>query len=353
MSYYDFYLKYRDIICGDYFKSFSPGDVPDESFGALLSPAAEGLLEEMAQRAHAFTLQNFGKTIQIYTPLYLSDFCENECVYCGFNARNNTPRKKLTEEEVEKEAIAISSTGIKHLLVLTGDFRKKSPPEYIISCIKILKKYFTSVSIEIYALNEIEYRDIIAAGADGLTIYQETYDEALYADLHKKGPKRDYLFRLDAPQRAAKQGIRSINIGVLLGLSDWRKEIFFMGCHAKYLQDKFPGIEIGMSIPRLRPHMGEFKIPYKVSDTNMAQIITALRIYLPRAGITLSTRESAKLRENLLPLGITRMSAGSSTKVGNRGNSQFDISDTRSVKEVQEMLALKGYQPVFKDWMPI
>ncbi len=370
MSYYDFYSKYRDTISGDYFQKFSPDDVrlglggnnlPDVSFSALISPIAESFLEEMAQRAHVLTLGNFGKAIQLYAPLYLSDFCENECVYCGFNARNNIPRKKLTEEEVENQAVAISSTGIKHILILTGDSRKNSPLEYIINCIEILRKYFTSIGIEIYALSETEYKNVIDAGVDGLTIYQETYDEALYANLHKKGPKRDYLFRLDAPDRAAIQGIRSINIGALLGLSDWRKEIFFMACHAKYLQDKFPGIEIGISIPRLRPHAGEFKVLHKVSDANMVQIITALRIYQPRLGITLSTRESAKLRENLLPLGITRMSAGSSTKVGgymsgssmSTGTSQFDISDTRSVKEVQEMLARKGYQPVFKDWMPI
>ncbi len=370
MSYYDFYAKHKDIVCEDYFKGFSLDDVclslkgdnfSDKSFSVFLSPAAESILEEMAQRAHALTLRNFGKTIQLYTPLYLSDFCENECVYCGFNARNNTLRKKLTEEEVEKEAAAIFSTGIKHILVLTGDSRKNSPLEYIISCIKILKKYFTSITVEIYALSEIEYRDIIGAGVDGLTIYQETYDEMLYADLHKKGPKRDYLFRLNAPERAAKQGIRSINIGALLGLSDWRKEIFLMGFHAKYLQDKFPEAEIGVSIPRLRPHAGEFKVSHKVSDMNMAQIITALRIYLPKIGITLSTRESPGLREGLLPLGITRMSAGSSTKVGghmvelcvDENVPQFDISDTRSVSQIKEMLVLKGYQPVFKDWMLI
>ncbi len=325
----------------------------------LISPQAENYLEEMAQEARRLTLGNFGKVIQLYTPLYLSNYCENQCAYCGFNSKNEVPRKKLTLEEVEKEAAFISSTGLRHILILTGDSREMSPLSYIIDCLKVLRKYFSSLSAEIYALTESEYARIVSEGVDGLTIYQETYDEGVYDKVHVSGPKKDYLFRLNAPERALKSGMRNMNIGVLLGLNDWRREVFSLGLHAKYLQDKFPDAEIGVSIPRLRPHAGDFKIPFAVTNKNIVQIITALRIFLPRIGITLSTRESPEFRENLLPLGITRMSAGSSTRVGGRiaeyheesDLPQFEVSDTRSVQEIKAMLAQKGYQPVLKDWI--
>jgi 2-iminoacetate synthase len=368
MGYYDIYLKYKDLPFENIFYNFSPQDIEtaieaerqdENQFLALLSPGAENYLEDMAQKAHALTTRHFGKTIQLYTPMYLSNYCENQCAYCGFNSRNDVARKILSLEEVEKEATFISSTGLRHILILTGESREKSSLEYIKDCIRILKKYFSSISIEIYALTENEYAQLAAEGVDGLAIYQETYDEVIYDKVHRRGPKKDYLFRLDAPERSARNGIRNVNIGVLLGLNDWRKEIFFMGIHAKYLQDKFYDVEIGSSIPRLRPHAGNFKISRDVSDKNMAQIIIALRIFLPRLGITISTRENPELRENLLPLGITRMSAGSSTSVGGRiiepheevNPPQFEILDRRNVEEIKSMLAVKGYQPVLKDWV--
>ncbi|HAZ09512.1 MAG: thiamine biosynthesis protein ThiH [Omnitrophica bacterium GWA2_41_15] len=370
MSYYNIYLKYKDFDFEKIFHNISPQEVEtaieterqsESQFLALLSPAAENYLEDMAQKAHGLTLRHFGRTIQLYTPMYLSNYCENQCAYCGFNSRNDVARKKLSLEEVEKEAIFISSTGLRHILILTGESLEKSPLEYIKDCVRVLKKYFSSISIEIYALTESEYAQIAAEGVDGLTLYQETYDEVIYDMVHKRGPKKDYLFRLDAPERAAKNSIRNVNIGVLLGLNDWRREIFFMGLHAKYLQDKFYDVEIGASIPRIKPHLGDFKISSDISDKNITQIVTALRIFLPRLGITISTRESPELRENLLPLGITRMSAGSSTKVGGHtiefheglNPSQFEISDTRNVEEIKAMLAAKGYQPVLKDWMQL
>lgn len=370
MSYYDIYQKYKKLsldkilndISSQAVKFAIDTQVQDENqLLALLSSAAENFLEDMAQKAHQLTTYNFGKTIQLYTPMYLSNYCDNQCAYCGFNTKNNVARMRLSLEEVNKEAAFISSTGLEHILILSGESRKESPPEYIKGCVRVLKKYFSSISIEIYPLTEKEYAEIISEGVDGLTIYQEVYDEAIYEKVHNAGPKKDYLFRLDAPERAAKGGIRNINVGVLLGLNDWRKEVFFMGLHAKYLQDKYPDVEIGASIPRLRPHPGDFKIPCNVSDRNITQIIIALRIFLPRLGISLSTRESPKLRENLLPLGITRMSAGSSTKVGGHtiefheklNPPQFEISDTRNVAEIKEMLAQKGYQPVLKDWARI
>jgi 2-iminoacetate synthase len=223
----------------------------------------------------------------------------------------------------------------------------------------LLKKYFTSISIEVYPLTQEEYAVLVREGVDGLTIYQETYDQELYAKMHVDGPKKDYLFRLIAPERAAKSNLRSINIGVLLGLGEWRKDIFSLGLHAKYLQDKFSDIDIGISLPRIRPQMAGFKAPCEISDKALVQIILALRLFLPRLNISLSTRENALLRESLIPLGITRLSAGSSTSVGGRtikenGNcAQFEISDIRSIEEIKLMLEKKGYQPVLKDWMRI
>jgi len=370
MSYYDILLKYKDLP----FEKIFPGNTSQEveraihsseqdaaQFAALLSSSAEEFLEPMAQKAHALTLQHFGRTIQLYTPMYLANFCENQCAYCGFNARNRMPRKVMSSEEVENEAAFIASTGIEHLLILTGDSRARSPIAYIKESLQILKKYFSSISAEIYALTQEEYADLTVAGIDGLTIYQETYDAVVYDRVHRAGPKKDYRFRLDAPERAARSGMRGVNIGALLGLSEWRKEAFLMGLHAKYLQDLFGEVEISASLPRLRPHAGDFKEVLEVTDRNITQILMALRIFLPRLGITLSTRESAGLRENFLPLGITRMSAGSTTEVGGHtlGNpkemdsSQFKISDPRNVDEMKAMLVSKGYQPVLKDWMQL
>lgn len=370
MSYYEVYRKYKDFLFEEFFHTLSIRDIEAAiegegqdagQFLTLLSPEAENYLEDMAQKAHTLTVRNFGKTIQLYTPMYLSNYCENQCVYCGFNSKNDVARKKLSLEEVEKEAAFLSATGLRHILILTGDSAEMSPPQYIKECVRILKKYFSSISIEIYALTENEYADMVSEGVDGLTLYQETYDEAHYDMLHQSGPKKDYHFRLDAPERAAKNGMRNVSVGVLLGLNNWRQEVFFMGLHAKYLQDTFYDVEIGASIPRLRPHTGDFKIVSSPSNKNMVQIITALRIFLPRLGITLSTRESPGLRENLLPLGVTRMSAGSSTSVGGHTGEkedelsapQFEISDKRSVEEIKAMLSAKGYQAVFKDWMQI
>ncbi len=370
MSYYQLYSKYKSLPPEKLFSDIQPCDAArainsnaqsEKQLLALLSPSAEDYLEDMAQQAHRLTVMNFGKAIQLYTPMYLSSYCDNTCAYCGFNAANPLPRKKLSLQEVEKEAACISLTGLEHILILTGDSRKNSPISYIKDCLKILKKYFTSISIEIYALTKDEYQELAGEGADGLTIYQETYDQALYDRLHISGPKKDYFFRLDAPERAAGARMRNVNIGVLLGLGNWRQDAFFLGLQAKYLQDKFPDVEIGAAVPRLRPYGGNLKTDNSINDKNVVQIITALRIFLPRMGITLSTREDPRLRENLLPLGITRMSAGSSTRVGGHtiespeesNPAQFEISDTRSVQEIKDMLTQKGYQAVLKDWVRI
>ena len=333
----------------------------EKEFAWMLSEDAQGSLEEMANIARDITLRNFGRTMQLYTPLYLSNYCENRCVYCGFNADNTIERRRLSLEEVEKEARAIAMSGLKHILILTGESHQMSPLSYIKECVSILKKYFASISVEIYALTEAEYAELVSSGVDGLTIYQETYDENIYESVHPSGPKRNYAFRLGAPARGARAGMRNVNIGVLLGINDWRREAFQLGLHAKSLQDKFSDVEIGVSLPRIKPHAGSFEAPYKVDDRAMVQILTALRIFLPRVGISISTREDPDFRDNLIAIGLTRMSAGSSTYVGghttgikNSGHKpQIEISDKRSVAEMMTALQNKGYQPVLKDWLHI
>lgn len=352
--------KFAAVTEADVRRALTAISPAPEDFLALMSPAAAPFLEEMAQKASRLTLQHFGRTIQLFTPLYLSNFCTNHCVYCGFNCRNDIPRTQLSLEEVEREGKAIAAMGLKHLLILTGDARAKASPEYLLSCVEVLRKHFPSVSIEIYAMTEEEYAALIEAGVDGLTMFQETYDEALYSTLHPRGPKKDFRNRLDAPERGCKAGMRVVNIGALLGLGDWRKDAFLTGMHAAYLQDKFPDVDVAVSLPRMRPHVGEFQPSSIISDRGMVQTMLALRIFLPRLGITISTRESPEFRENILPLGVTKMSAGVSTAVGGHSKDdseekvgQFDISDERSVDEMCEVLRARGYQPVFKDWEPI
>ncbi len=370
MSFYPICAEYNDAPLAEQFGSVTEQDVRralnkntlgPEDFLALLSPAAVPLIEEMAAKANQLTLQHFGRTIQLFTPLYMANFCTNKCVYCGFNTKNNIPRSQLGPEELEKEAKAIAATGLKQLLILTGDARAKSSPEYIESAVKILRKHFPSVSIEIYAMTEEEYSRLVEVGVDGMTMFQETYNEVLYPELHPAGPKHDYRFRLDAPERACKAGMRVVNIGALLGLDDWRHDALKTGIHAAYLQNEYPEVDIAVSLPRIRTHVGDAFTPKSlVSDTNLVQNMLALRIFLPRCGITISTREAPDFRENILPLGVTRMSAGVSTEVGGHTGDeeeekvgQFDISDERSVDEMCEVLRKHGYQPVFKDWHPL
>lgn len=360
MSYYDIYRKYKDLNAQSFFHLAADNIIP-HSLQELLSYEAGNNLESLAESAQRITLSNFGKAIQLYTPLYLSNYCDNQCLYCGFSVKNNIPRVKLSLDEVEKEAKLIASSGLRHILILTGESRRESPLSYIKDCLSILKKHFDSIAIEIYPLSQEEYIELIREGADGLTIYQEVYDEDTYARLHPAGPKSDYCYRLDAPERGAAAGMRSVNIGVLLGLGEWRREVFLMAMHAQYLQDKFPDVEVGVSLPRIRPQVADFKAQNPVNDRDFVQIILALRIFLPRCSITLSTRESQQLRDNLIPLGITRMSAGSSTAVGARISAdagidqvcQFEISDARSVEEIKLALNKKGYQGVLKDWVRI
>ncbi|MEN6621626.1 MAG: 2-iminoacetate synthase ThiH [Smithella sp.] len=368
MSYYDCHCRNKNT---EWEKAFAGAekieieqvlakeDISTLDFLALLSPKMEIYLEQMAEKAREITLQHFGRTIQLYAPIYVSDHCENQCLYCSFNARNKGLRKKLSLEEVEREAAFIAEAGLRQILLLTGESKKESPTGYIRDCVRILRQYFSSIAVEIYPLSEEDYRFLVEDGVDGLTIYQETYDEDVYKNVHPAGPKRNFRFRLEAPERGANAGVRQINIGVLLGLADWRKDVFLLGMHAQYLQNRFPDVEIGISVPRLRPHAGSFQSVNIVSDQDMVQIILALRLFMPRLGISLSTRENSIFRDNLLHLGITRMSAGSATSVGGyttplfngRAFPQFEIADKRSVPEIMARVRQKGYEPVLNDWI--
>lgn len=367
MSFYNKYSEYKEFPFEKFFDSITKHQVErtlaknklDEfDYLTLLSPTAENYLEEIAQKANKITINQFGRTILLFTPMYLSNFCINHCIYCGFNAKNNIKRKQLSYEEVEKEAKSISESGLKHILILTGEAKSKASVDYLRECCKILSKYFTSISIEIYPMSTDEYIQMVDAGVDSTTVYQETYNEELYDRLHLKGPKKDYMFRIGSPERAADAKMRSINIGALLGLDDWRRESFFTGLHADYLQNKYSDIDVSVSFPRMRPHTGSYEPEFPVNDKNLVQIIMALRLYMPRAGITVSTREKAEFRDNLVNLGVTKMSAGVTTAVGGhteeeKSTGQFEISDERSVEEMVVSLKQAGFQPIYKDWHPL
>lgn len=352
-SNFDFDEYFQNIQVADILQILKKDKLSDFDFLALLSDKAKPFLETMARKAHDLTVRNFGKVIQLYIPLYISDYCTNECVYCGFKNKNPIERKKLTQSEIEINAEYISRTNIKHIIILTGEAPEKTPMSYLTDTVNILKKYFSSITIEIFPMDVDEYVELKNAGVDGLTIYQEVYDRTLYAKVHKYGKKTDYNYRLDTPERGAMAGFRAINIGALLGLGDPVKETFFSGIHARYLQNKYTGSEISISLPRLNEAEGGFTALHPLDDAGFVQFILAYRLFMPKAGITISTRERADLRNNLIPLGITKMSAGSVTSVGGYatpGTPQFEINDNRSAAEISSMIKSKGYDPVFKDW---
>ncbi|MDO5484277.1 MAG: 2-iminoacetate synthase ThiH [Desulfovibrionaceae bacterium] len=322
----------------------------------LLSPLAQEHLESMARRANDLTRRFFGRAVNIFTPLYISDVCTNQCRYCGFNAKNKQQRRHLNRDEILAEAGAIAAQGFQHILLLTGDARHLSSPEYIADAARAIKPLFASVGVEVYAMSEEEYRQLIAAGVDSMTMFQETYNPERYDWLHPAGPKRDYAWRLSAPERAARAGMRSLGIGALLGLEPFEQDAFATGLHAWWLQRHYPGVDVSVSIPRICPHEGDFEVQHAVDDRRLVQYVLALRCFLPRAGITCSSRESAFMRDHLVPLGVTRVSAGVSTAVGGRATEdlhnpgQFEIADRRSLNQMATALAANGYQAVIKDW---
>lgn len=326
-------------------------------FLTLLSPGAQKYLEQMAQRARRETIRNFGYVMQLFTPMYIADYCDNLCVYCGFNHANDIKRRQLSMDEIRTEAAAIAKTGLKNILILTGESQKYSSVDYILEAVHTLQEYFSSVSMEVYAFSQADYIRAAEAGVDGMTMFQECYAKDVYKTLHLAGPKADYEYRLDAPERACRAGLRNVNIGALLGLNEWRQEAFFTGVHADYLQHKYKDVEIAISTPRMRPCSAGFAPRSIVNDTDLVQYITALRIFMPRAGLTLSTRETETMRDNLIKIGITKISGGVTVAVGGHtkgeDEGQFVISDSRSLEQMAKMLYSKGYQPVYKDWQTL
>jgi len=297
----------------------------------------------------------FGNTIQLFAPLYISNECENSCLYCGFNAANNIKRMTLDDDEVLKEAEIIHSRGFRHILLLTGESRKTVPVQRIASTGKMLHGKFASISIEVYPMETGEYRLMAVSGIDGLTLYQETYNRDVYAAVHPAGKKKDFAWRLNAPDRGGTAGFRKLGIGALLGLADWRVDGFFTALHAMYLAKKYWRSFIQISFPRIREAPGSFVPEHTLSDRDLTHLICAMRIILPEAGFTLSTRESPLFRDNIIPLGITVMSAGSKTNPGGYSGTkisdgQFCTADTRSPIEIAAVLRNKGFDPVWKDW---
>ncbi|MCL2036595.1 MAG: 2-iminoacetate synthase ThiH [Oscillospiraceae bacterium] len=351
----------------DYSGDFTASDVKDAlnknsltiyDYAALLSPIAENLSEEIAQRSRAETRKHFGNSVSLYTPLYISNYCENQCVYCGFNCKNDIVRGKLSSDEIEKELRSISQTGLEELLLLTGESRKISSVEYIGEAVKLAVKYFTTVGIEIYPLNTDEYEYLRKCGADFVSIYQESYDIETYDKCHLSGAKRSYPYRFNSQERAVKGGMRGVSFGSLLGLGDFRKDAFATGLHAYYLQQKYPHAEISFSAPRIRAHIGNVNEYGLVSERQLLQVFMAYRIFMPFASIVISTRERPGFRDNVIGLAATKMSASVKVGVGGhsatqKGDEQFLISDSRSTTEIHEMLHDRGLQAVYTDYIRV
>lgn len=354
MEEYD-YMAYseEDVISALKRDRLSPKD-----FGALLSPAAAPFLEEMAKRAQLETARHFGNSVYLFTPIYISNYCENYCVYCGFNCRNQIRRAKLDLEGIEREMAAIAETGLEEILILTGESRKMSDVTYIGEACRIARKYFKMVGIEVYPMNVDEYAYLRQCGADFVTVFQETYNSDKYETLHLAGHKRVFPYRVNAQERALIGGMRGVAFAALLGLADFRKDAFATGMHAYLIQKKYPYAEISFSCPRLRPTINNDKInPKDVHEKELLQIMCAYRIFMPYAGMTISTRERAGFRDNVIGLAATKISAGVSTGIGGhqqegeQGDDQFEIADNRNVEEVVAAIKKQGLQPVMNDYV--
>jgi 2-iminoacetate synthase len=322
---------------------------------ALISPAARAYLEPMARRAQQITQQRFGKVILLYAPLYLSNECTNACLYCGFNVNRTAPRITLGLDQILTEANYLRERGFRHLLLVCGEAPKVMPVAYLEKILAALKSDFPSLSLEVYPLSAPAYEQVAQAGADGLVLYQETYDRAAYDQVHPAGRKRDFDWRLAAAERAGNAGFRRLGIGALLGLHDWRFEGIALALHAEYLMKRFWKTQIAISFPRLRHTPEEFSPAEPVGDADLVQLMLALRSFLPDAGMVISTREPAAFRDRLIPLGVTQMSAGSRTEPGGyshpaEAGAQFAVEDQRSPEMVAQVIRQTGYEPVWKDW---
>lgn len=361
MNSYD-YLKYTTA---DVKAALEHDTCTIEDFKVLLSPAAEPFLEQMAQRARLETSKHFGNTVYLFTPLYIANYCENYCVYCGFNCYNHIKRMKLSMEQIEKEMKVIANSGMEEILILTGESRTQSNVEYIGEACKLARKYFRMVGLEIYPVNTDEYKYLHECGADYVTVFQETYDTDKYETLHLLGHKRVWPYRFDAQERAIRGGMRGVAFSALLGLSDFRKDALASALHVYYLQRKYPHAEMSLSCPRLRPIINNDKInPLDVHKKQLCQVLCAYRIFLPYVGITVSSRESAEFRNGIVKIAATKVSAGVSTGIGDheskytgketseiQGDEQFEIDDNRSLDKMYKDIAEEGLQPVLNDYL--
>lgn len=361
MNSYD-YLKYT---ADDVTAALEHETCSIEDLKALLSPAAEPFLEQMAQRARLETSRHFGNTVYLFTPLYIANYCENYCVYCGFNCYNHINRMKLSMEQIEKEMKVIADSGMEEILILTGESRAQSHVGYIGEACKLARNYFRMVGLEIYPVNTEEYRYLHECGADYVTVFQETYDTDKYEQLHLLGHKRVWPYRFDAQERALRGGMRGVAFSALLGLSDFRRDALASALHVYYLQRKYPHAEMSLSCPRLRPIINNDKInPLDVHEKQLCQILCAYRIFLPFAGITVSSRESAGFRNGIVKIAATKVSAGVSTGIGDheskytgkesgeaQGDEQFEIDDNRSLDKMYEDITAEGLQPVLNDYL--
>ena len=341
----------------DVLNALSKDRLEPTDFAALLSPAALPYLERIAERAREETRKHFGNSVMMFTPIYTSNYCENRCAYCTFNAGNRIHRARLTPEEVDAEMARIASTGLTEILILTGESHVQSDLEYIGMCVETATKHFSSIGIEVYPLNSSDYHYLREKGADYVTIFQETYDPVRYGELHLGGPKRVFSYRFNGQERALMGGMRGVAFGALLGLrKDWRKDAFACGMHAYLLQRKYPWGEFALSLPRLRPSIIKEEDDNPVHERDVLQVAMAYRLMMPFAGITISTREVPSFRDGIVRICATKISADSHVGIGGRaeeekGDGQFEVSDSRSVEEVRKALEDNGMQPVFNDYV--
>ena len=350
---------YNAYTAQDVIRALNKENRGPEEFKALLSPAAEPFLEEMARLATLETRKHFGNSVYLFTPLYISNYCENYCIYCGFNCHNKIRRARLDEAQIEKELKAIAATGLEEILILTGESRAKSDVDYIGEACKLARKYFKMVGLEVYPMNSEDYAYLHQCGADYVTVFQETYNADKYETLHLAGHKRVFPYRLNAQERALKGGMRGVAFAALLGLDDFRKDAFATGMHAFLLQRKYPHAEISFSCPRLRPIVNNADInPKDVHEKQLLQVMCAYRLFMPFAGMTISTRERAGFRDHVIGMAATKISAGVSTGIGShaedsgeQGDDQFEIADGRNVEEIVEAIKARDLQPVMNDYV--
>ena len=365
MSFADVMARYPWDEVRDAIRAKSPADVeralaapgagtPDD-FMALVSPAAAAYLEPMAQLSHRLTVERFGRCVQLYVPVYLSNYCSNICTYCGFSVTNKMPRRKLSDPEILREAAAVKAMGYDHILLLTGEWHNGIGLDYFLNAVTLLRPHFANICLEVQPMSEKEYAVLAGHGVHAVYIYQETYDRAAYRAHHPRGVKARFDYRLETQDRLGRAGIHKIGLGCLLGLSDWRADSFFTALHLRYLEETYWRTRYSVSFPRLRPHAGDETPHVDITDREFVQLICAYRIFNQQAELALSTRETPRLRDHLVKLGITTMSAGSMTNPGGYAEGgtsleQFEISDDRPPAEIAAMIRRQGYEPVWKDW---